>query len=80
VFPVFMRTKPTALEQTGTASDYRVRYLVTATACSSVPVFDGAEEFSATTQFTVASGLTAGQGSVLRSAATAAYLAWSAEL
>jgi hypothetical protein len=79
-FPVTMRIKPTALEQTGTASDYRVRYLITATACSAVPVFDGAEEFSATTQFTVASGLTAGQGSIIRSAATAAYLAWSAEL
>lgn len=80
LFPVTMRTKPTALEQSGTAGDYRIRHGVTSTTCSTVPVFDAAEDFAAVTQFTVASGLTAGQGSILRSVNSSAYLAWSAEL
>jgi hypothetical protein len=79
-FPVSMRIAPTALEQSGTATDYTVRHAGTFTACSSVPVFFGSSKNSASTQLTVASGLTAGQGSFLRPANTSAYLAWSAEL
>jgi hypothetical protein len=79
-FPVSMRTAPTALEQNGTAGDYRVQHGGGATTCSAVPSFDGAELFSARTLFTVASGLTVGSGSLLRSTNSNAYLAWSAEL
>ena len=80
VFPVQMRTAPTALEQSGTASDYRVRHGNTDTTCNSVPVFQIASNFLAWSTGTVSSGLTTGQGSFLRSNNANAFLAWSAEL
>lgn len=79
-FPVQMRSAPTALEQSGTAGDYSVAHAATSTVCSAVPTFLTASPFAATTTFTVASGLTAGQGSRARAVNTSAYLAWSAEL
>jgi hypothetical protein len=79
-FPVTMRDKPTGVEQSGTASDYQVNTLTTAIACSSVPTHLGATTDSAYMSFTVASGLTAGNGALIRSATTNAYLGWSAEL
>ncbi len=79
-FPVEMRTAPTALEQSGTASHYRIRHAATDTNLSAVPVFQNASNWLAWTSGTVASGLTAGQGSFLRSNNASAYLAWSAEL
>jgi hypothetical protein len=80
-FPVVMRIAPTALEQTGTATDYQVRYTGGATAnCSSVPSFSDTNSYTATFIFTVASGLTAGQASVNRTTNSNAFLAWSAEL
>jgi hypothetical protein len=79
-FPTQMRTAPTALEQSGTANHYRVRHLATLTDCSSVPTFFVATDCTAWSTATVASGLTAGQGSFLRSNSASAYLAWSAEL
>jgi len=82
-FPVTMRTTPTALEQNGTANNYSIAYLVTSTACSAVPTFTLASTDGADVSFTVASGLTAGQASQIRSDITngaTAYLAWSAEL
>jgi hypothetical protein len=81
-FPVELRVKPTALEQTGTASNYRVRYGGGgATACSSVPSFWEATKTSAATLFTVASGLTSGQAAFgANNIADTPYLAWSAEL
>jgi hypothetical protein len=75
-----MRTKPTALEQSGTAGDYRIEYAATAQTCSSVPTFSSGDVFGALTISTVSSGLTVGQGSSLRSINSSAYLAWSAEL
>ena len=78
-FPVTMRTSPTALEQSGTATDYTV-FTAGTTVCSSVPTFNLATTFAAETIFTVASGLTAGQGAAQRAANATAYLAWSAEL
>jgi len=78
--PVTMRTAPSALEQTGTASDYGVAYLTTAAACSSVPVFSLASTDSVYLSFTVASGLTAGQGSTLYNNTANGYLGFSAEL
>jgi hypothetical protein len=82
VFPVPLRVAPTALEQSGTAADYRVLHGATTTVCSAVPVFNQANTAMAKTDFTVASGLTVGQaGNVVAAAASsAAYLGWSAEL
>lgn len=80
-YPVTMRTTPSALEQSGTATDYQIRFVTTNTNCSSVPIYVN----TTTTEggyvnFTVASGLTAGQGIALRSNTTSGYLGWSAEL
>ena len=80
-FPVVMRTNPTALEQTGTVTDYRVRYTASSTAtCSAVPTFQTATTIMSFVSFTVASGLTGGQAGFLESNSTSSYLGWSAEL
>ncbi len=79
-FPVEMRTAPSALEQSGTASHYRIRHAATDTTVSVVPAFQNASNWLTWTEATVASGLTTGQGSFLRSNNASAYLAWSAEL
>jgi hypothetical protein len=79
-FPTTMRTSPTAVEQTGTAANYTV-FVTGNTTCSSVPSFGGVTEYGAQTNFTVASGLTAGNGGQARSASgVTSFLAWSAEL
>jgi len=80
-FPIEMRTDPTAVETTGTAADYRIRRAGGSTACSAVPSFFSTTRTSGATVFTVASGLTAGQG-VLGGTVSAntGFLAWSAEL
>ena len=82
-FPVTLRTRPTALETSGTAGDYAIAHTNTATTCSAVPTYSvPSNEFQSLTIFTVSSGLTAGQGSRgcsdLNNAN--AFLAWSAEL
>jgi hypothetical protein len=79
-FPVTMRTAPTALEQTGTASDYQTRTAGTTTTCNAVPSFGTATTISALVGFNVSGGLTSGGAALGRSNATAAYLGWSAEL
>jgi len=79
-FPVTMRAEPTALEQQGTGANYRIAHTNTATNCNSVPIFDRATNQNSGVIFTVASGLTAGQGNDLRSIEASAFLAWSAEL
>jgi hypothetical protein len=82
-FPVTLRTRPTALETSGTASDYSIAYEITATTCSVVPAYSApSNEFQSLTVFTVSSGLTAGQGSRGCSSINNAnaFLAWSAEL
>jgi len=79
-FPVELRSSPTALEQSGTASDYQILHGTTQTVCTSVPAWWESDTFSARTLFTTGASLTAGQGSILRSATTNAFLAWSAEL
>jgi hypothetical protein len=80
VFPVSMRIAPSALEQSGTAADYSVATLSGATTCSAVPAFSAATTQIALTNFTVASGLTAGNSGWVKTASANAYLAWSAEL
>lgn len=84
-FPVSMRTTPTAMEQTGTASDYNVLHSSggspARTVCSAVPSYQVATPTNCRVYFTVASGLTAGNGSIGGSNNnTNAYLGWSAEL
>jgi hypothetical protein len=81
-FPVPMRDRPTALEQSGTASDYMVLNSAgSIVACSSVPTFNAATtNIMAWVAMTVASGLTAGNGTSGNTNSASAYLAWSAEL
>ena len=80
-FPVTMRDRPTALEQSGTATDYSVLDGGgSAIVCSAVPTFSNSNYLSGRVFFTVASGLVAGQGGNLRAATTSAYLGFSAEL
>jgi hypothetical protein len=79
-FPVTMRTAPTAIEQSGTAADYRIRYSNTNTNCNGVPTFSTASDNECTFTATVASGTTNGTGAFLRSVNSNAYLGWSAEL
>lgn len=79
-FPTEMRIAPTALEQTGTASNYRIINAAgTGIACSAVPVFANASTNAATV--TAASTYTAaGQATQLFANNTATYLGFSAEL
>jgi hypothetical protein len=79
--PVQMRTAPTALEQNGTAGDYSiVRLGTTVVTCSAVPTVGSNSVNVVQYSFTVASGLTAGEGIEARPVNTNAYLGWSAEL
>ena len=80
--PVVMRAAPSALEQSGTASDYRIYRggAATNTTCSSVPSFSAATTNYINVIFTVASGLSNGSAGSIATATTAGYLGWSAEL
>lgn len=84
-FPVQMRIAPTALEQTGTGTNYNVLHTAGGAParqqCNGVPTFQSANTNNARTYFPVASGLTAGQGSMAgNDNNTVGYLGWSAEL
>jgi hypothetical protein len=80
-FPVLMRIIPTALEQSGTASDYSVASGGSTRACSSVVIYsDVTTPNYGVSVCTVASGQTSYQPAFLRIATDNAYLAWSAEL
>jgi hypothetical protein len=79
-YPVQMRIAPTALEQSGTATDYSVSINTGAVVCNVVPVFGLASTNFATSTFEFASGLTSGQACFGRPVNTNAYLGWSAEL
>jgi len=79
-FRVTMRTIPSALDQSGTAGHYRIYHANTNTVCSAVPTFTDAGTDSITIRFTVASGLTAGQGCDARVQDASGFLGWSAEL
>jgi hypothetical protein len=80
-FPVEMRDRPTALETTGTASNYTVRNSTAgAVSCTSVPAFFSSSTNSAVSDYVVAIGLVAGNSTIARSNVTSSYLAWSAEL
>jgi len=79
-FSVTMRASPTAIETTGTATDYLINTAGSNYTCNAVPSFIRANSHTAYFRFPVASGLTTGNGAMLRSAVAGAYLAWSAEL
>ena len=78
-YPIQMRIAPTALEQSGTATDYSVANS-TITACNIVPAFTSASVKSAQTLFEVTAGLVVGQAIQARLVNTNAFLGWSAEL
>lgn len=80
-FVTSTRIPPTALETSGTAADYAVNSGGAAPACNSVPVFFSASTSAINFTADVASGLTAGNGALLRlNGTTNGFLAWSAEL
>jgi hypothetical protein len=80
-FPVEMRVAPTALEQSGTASQYGINESGGGFTCNSVVTFNTATKVGAASIFNFASGLTQGRGAWGRSDNnTTAFLAWSAEL
>ena len=79
-YPVSMRDIPSALEQSGTASNYGLFLGATAVTCSAVPAYTYATTQNMLIAFTVASGITVGQGGYARGLVTTAYLGWSAEL
>ena len=79
-FPVTMRAAPSALEQSGTAGDYSIFFLTTATACTSVPTFSTGTIQASEIVWTATAGHTAGNAGTFYSTGTAGYLAWSAEL
>jgi hypothetical protein len=80
-FPVQMRIRPTALEQSGTAADYQVLSAGNAiTTCNLVPAFVRGAVFQGVVQLPVASGIVAGQGVTTRFATVGAFFGWSAEL
>jgi len=80
-FPTTMRIAPTSLEQSGTASDYRIwGSLGVFIVCSSVPTMSGSTTSSGRTRFTTASG-NADRAAFFGNGSNAnAYLGWSAEL
>ena len=79
-FSTTMRTAPSALEQSGTASHYKCLRVAGSDTCTSVPSFVVATVFSSQIDFTVSATLTSGQAVGGWSNNAAAYLAWSAEL
>ena len=81
LFPVELRDRPTALEQSGTAGDY---FLTDSSgsgqACTSVPTFGGStHKKGASVIMTSTGNVSAGNASIPTMGANG-YLAWSAEL
>ena len=80
-FPVTLRTTPSTLETTGTASNYRLIMGGTITTCSAVPSLDQANPYGMSILYPVTSGLVVGQAGVAGiNASSNAYLGFSAEL
>jgi len=76
-----MRIAPTALEQTGTASDYGVYYTGSGTTCTSVPTFASpTTAYGGYVRFNCSAVFSVGGGTLMAPYTTGAYLAWSAEL
>jgi hypothetical protein len=81
-FPVPLRIRPTALEQTGTAANYKTLRANAAAFdnLTSVPTYDAGTNISLGIVTTTSSNLVAGNAVFLFSNDAAAYLGWSAEL
>jgi hypothetical protein len=80
-FACTMRVRPTALEQSGTAANYRVSRADTNDQdLSAVPAYNNASLDSAIVTCTTAGNLVAGNSTLMYLASASAYLAWSAEL
>lgn len=81
-FPVSMRTRPSALEQTGTATDYAALTAGGGTqVCNGVPTFNPATTADAAYFVAAfASGVVAGDATSILTNSTSSYLGWSAEL
>jgi hypothetical protein len=82
LFPAPMRASPSALEQSGVASDYKVAVAGSSqVACTSVPAHIHATSILGVVNFTSTSlGGTVGQSSQTAAGTTSSYLGWSAEL
>ena len=78
-FAVPMRSDPTALETTGTASDYEIRVAGASIVCNVIPTFIRASIHSSLVKFAIGSTELTDTGQ-MRAATTNGYLAWSAEL
>lgn len=80
-FPVSMRIRPTALEQSGTAGHY---FAMTSNSgqnvLTAVPAFDASTTSATGFVLTTSTGLVAGNGTFMFSQSASAYLGWSAEL
>lgn len=81
-FPVTMRTRPTALEQTGTAANYKTLRSSGAgfDDCTAVPTYDGATSASLGVIIATSANVVQGEVAMLFSNNSTAYLGWSAEL
>jgi hypothetical protein len=80
-FPVTMRTLPTALEQSGSAADYKLTTSAFGgSTTTTVPTFNAATQNASTVVFTASAVFTAGHATSLVSSGSGAYLGWSAEL
>ena len=80
-FPEIMRTKPTAIETTGTASDYAVARTSTWEVCNVVPTFQvGMVQGCMVRTNQVQASLSTGQSTMLRANTTNFFLGFSAEL
>ena len=80
-FPVVMRVAVSALEQSGTASHYKVIGNATTYTCSGVPTYGGDTNNAAqSVNFNFSSGPSQGQSGISRSGSSSSYLAWDAEI
>jgi hypothetical protein len=79
-FPVTMRVPPTALETTGTASDYRIRKSGTTLSCDAVPTLTQATRYNCRVNFQSTGDLIAGDAVDTRSNTSSGFLGFSAEL
>jgi len=80
-FPVPMRDNPSALETSGTPSDYAVAHKTSGPVCSSGPGFDSATQYSASINADVSgTPFTAGECGRIQGQTSDAFFAWSAEL
>jgi hypothetical protein len=80
-YPVTMRIRPTALEQSGTAADYAtVRSQSSTDNCTAVPVYSVSTSSSMGWVSGTSANLVAGNATMFYTNNTNAYLAWSAEL